>query len=155
MHGRGQAAGIARVVAAMRDPNPHAAHGARGCAQMASRSTWGCAKPRRASSIAGFVSVQTRGRPWVRLKVAASLDGRTALTDGQSRWITGEAARADGHRYRARACAVMTGIGTVLSDDPELTVRALATPRQPRRVIVDRHARDPGDGARCCAARGR
>ena len=92
---------------------------------------------------AGFLSVQTRGRPWVRLKVAASLDGRTALTDGQSRWITGDAARADGHRFRARACAVMTGIGTVRSDDPELTVRAVPTPRQPRRVVVDRNAETP------------
>jgi diaminohydroxyphosphoribosylaminopyrimidine deaminase/5-amino-6-(5-phosphoribosylamino)uracil reductase len=91
----------------------------------------------------GFVSRVTRGRPWVRLKAAASLDGRTALAGGESQWITGEDARADGHRYRARACAVLTGIGTVLQDDPRLDVRAVATPRQPRRVIVDRHAQTP------------
>jgi diaminohydroxyphosphoribosylaminopyrimidine deaminase/5-amino-6-(5-phosphoribosylamino)uracil reductase len=91
----------------------------------------------------GFVSRVTRGRPWVRVKVAASLDGRTALANGESRWITGEAARADGHHWRARACAVLTGIGTVLQDDPRLDVRAVATTRQPRRVVVDRHAQTP------------
>ena len=91
----------------------------------------------------GFVSRITRGRPWVRLKAAASLDGRTALANGESQWITGEAARADGHRWRARACAVLTGIGTVRDDDPELTVRAVATTRQPRRVVVDRHGETP------------
>ncbi len=77
------------------------------------------------------------------MKVAASLDGRTALANGQSRWLTGESARADGHRWRARACAVLTGIGTVRADDPELTVRAVATPRQPLRVVVDRAAATP------------
>ncbi len=91
----------------------------------------------------GFVARLTRGRPYVRMKAAASLDGRTALPDGASRWITGEAARADGHAWRARACAVLTGIGTVRSDDPELTVRAVATSRQPRRIVVDRHAQTP------------
>jgi diaminohydroxyphosphoribosylaminopyrimidine deaminase/5-amino-6-(5-phosphoribosylamino)uracil reductase len=85
----------------------------------------------------GFVARMTRGRPWVRLKVAASLDGKTALGNGTSQWITGEAARADGHRWRARACAVLTGIGTVKADDPQLTVRAVDTPRQPLRVLVD------------------
>ncbi|HEX4884287.1 MAG TPA: bifunctional diaminohydroxyphosphoribosylaminopyrimidine deaminase/5-amino-6-(5-phosphoribosylamino)uracil reductase RibD, partial [Casimicrobiaceae bacterium] len=93
---------------------------------------------------AGFVSRVTRGRPWVRLKVAASLDGRTALANGTSRWITGPEARADGHAYRARACAVLTGIGTVLSDDPALTVRAVKTPRQPLRIVIDRHGQTPG-----------
>jgi diaminohydroxyphosphoribosylaminopyrimidine deaminase/5-amino-6-(5-phosphoribosylamino)uracil reductase len=77
------------------------------------------------------------------MKAAASLDGRTALPDGTSQWITGEAARADGHAFRARACAVLTGIGTVLADDPAMTVRAVATPRQPRRVVVDRHGQTP------------
>ena len=80
-----------------------------------------------------------RGRPWVRAKMAASLDGRTALASGESQWITGEQARADGHAWRARACAILTGVGTVMQDDPQLTVRARATPRQPLRVIVDRH----------------
>jgi diaminohydroxyphosphoribosylaminopyrimidine deaminase/5-amino-6-(5-phosphoribosylamino)uracil reductase len=79
----------------------------------------------------------TRGRPWVRLKAAATLDGRTALADGRSQWITGAEARADGHRWRARACAILTGIGTVKADDPRLTVRELETPRQPLRVVVD------------------
>jgi len=91
----------------------------------------------------GFVSRMTRGVPWVRLKVATSLDGRTALMSGASRWITSEAARADGHRWRARACAVLTGVGTVLADDPELTVRAVETSRQPLRVVIDRHAETP------------
>jgi len=85
----------------------------------------------------------TRGRPWVRSKLAASLDGRTALANGASRWITGPEARADGHAWRARSCAILTGIGTVRDDDPELTVRAVATTRQPLRVIVDRHAETP------------
>jgi diaminohydroxyphosphoribosylaminopyrimidine deaminase/5-amino-6-(5-phosphoribosylamino)uracil reductase len=85
----------------------------------------------------GFVSRMTRARPWVRLKVAATLDGRTALKDGKSQWITSPEARRDGHRWRARACAVLTGAGTVLADDPRLTVREVETPRQPLRVIVD------------------
>jgi diaminohydroxyphosphoribosylaminopyrimidine deaminase/5-amino-6-(5-phosphoribosylamino)uracil reductase len=91
----------------------------------------------------GFVSRVTRGRPWVRMKMAASLDGRSALADGGSRWITGAEARGDGHAFRARACAIVTGIGTVLADDPELTVRAVATTRQPLRVVVDRHGQTP------------
>ena len=77
------------------------------------------------------------------MKVAASLDGRTALANGQSQWITGAQARADGHAWRARACAILTGIGTVRADDPELTVRAVPTPRQPLRVVVDRHGETP------------
>ena len=79
----------------------------------------------------------TTGRPWVRLKLAASLDGRSALADGTSQWITSEAARLDGHRWRARASALLTGIGTVRSDDPRLDVRGVDTPRQPFRVLVD------------------
>jgi len=78
-----------------------------------------------------------RGRPWVRLKAAASLDGRTALENGSSQWITGPDARRDGHRWRARACAILTGIGTVRDDDPQLTVRDVETARQPLRVVVD------------------
>jgi diaminohydroxyphosphoribosylaminopyrimidine deaminase/5-amino-6-(5-phosphoribosylamino)uracil reductase len=85
----------------------------------------------------GFASRTTRGRPWVRMKLAASLDGKTALTNGRSQWITGEAARRDAHHWRARACAVLTGIGTVRDDDPRLTVREVATSRQPLRVVVD------------------
>jgi len=93
----------------------------------------------------GFVSRMTRGVPWVRSKIAASLDGRTALMNGDSRWITGPDARADGHAWRARACAIVTGVGTVLRDDPALTVREVATPRQPLRVVVDRDADTPVD----------
>jgi diaminohydroxyphosphoribosylaminopyrimidine deaminase/5-amino-6-(5-phosphoribosylamino)uracil reductase len=85
----------------------------------------------------GFVSRMTRRRPWVRMKVAATLDGRTGLPSGESQWITGEDARADGHAWRARACAILTGIGTVREDDPQLTVRAVDTPRQPQRVLID------------------
>ncbi len=91
----------------------------------------------------GFVSRMTRGRPWVRLKVAATLDGRTALADGKSQWITGAEARRDGHRWRARACAILTGIGTVRADDPRLTVREVETPRQPLRVVVDSRLETP------------
>ncbi|HEY8623359.1 MAG TPA: bifunctional diaminohydroxyphosphoribosylaminopyrimidine deaminase/5-amino-6-(5-phosphoribosylamino)uracil reductase RibD, partial [Casimicrobiaceae bacterium] len=87
----------------------------------------------------GWIHRLRCGRPWIRVKVAASLDGRTALENGASQWITGEEARADGHRWRARACAILTGIGTVRQDDPRLTVRAIATPRQPLKVVVDRH----------------
>jgi diaminohydroxyphosphoribosylaminopyrimidine deaminase/5-amino-6-(5-phosphoribosylamino)uracil reductase len=85
----------------------------------------------------GFVSRMTRGRPWLRLKAAASLDGKTALNNGVSQWITGPEARRDGHAWRARACAILTGIGTVRDDDPQLLVRDVETSRQPLRVIVD------------------
>ncbi|MEO7560083.1 MAG: bifunctional diaminohydroxyphosphoribosylaminopyrimidine deaminase/5-amino-6-(5-phosphoribosylamino)uracil reductase RibD, partial [Nitrosospira sp.] len=85
----------------------------------------------------GFVARMTRKRPWVRVKIAASLDGKTALSNGSSQWITSEAARRDGHRLRARSCAILTGIGTILADDPQLTVRHVETSRQPLRVVVD------------------
>jgi diaminohydroxyphosphoribosylaminopyrimidine deaminase/5-amino-6-(5-phosphoribosylamino)uracil reductase len=85
----------------------------------------------------GFFSRMERGLPWVRMKIAASIDGQTALANGQSQWITGPEARADGHAWRARACAILTGIGTVLEDDPQLNVRGLAVPRQPHLVVVD------------------
>jgi diaminohydroxyphosphoribosylaminopyrimidine deaminase / 5-amino-6-(5-phosphoribosylamino)uracil reductase len=83
------------------------------------------------------VSRMTRGRPWARLKIAASLDGITALPDGRSKWITSAAARADGHQWRARACALVTGIGTVKSDNPQLNVRGVFTSRQPAKVLID------------------
>jgi diaminohydroxyphosphoribosylaminopyrimidine deaminase/5-amino-6-(5-phosphoribosylamino)uracil reductase len=137
------AAGIVRVVAAMRDPNPDAAHGAVRLLAAGVAVEFGLLAEESAELNIGFVSRMTRGRPWVRLKMAASLDGRTALASGESQWITGEAARADGHRWRARACAILTGIGTVLQDDPQLNVRAVATPRQPRKIIVDRHGQLP------------
>lgn len=85
----------------------------------------------------GFISRMERGRPWVRLKAAASLDGKTALNNGVSQWITGPEARQDGHRWRARACAILTGMGTVRKDDPQLTVRGVQTERQPWKVVVD------------------
>jgi diaminohydroxyphosphoribosylaminopyrimidine deaminase/5-amino-6-(5-phosphoribosylamino)uracil reductase len=91
----------------------------------------------------GWISRIRRGRPWVRVKVAASLDGRTALANGQSQWITGREARADGHRWRARACAIATGAGTVREDDPQLTVREVETPRQPLRVLIDGRLESP------------
>jgi len=127
----------------MRDPNPLAAQGGAKLAASGVRFEAGLMEAEARALNPGFVARLTRGRPYVRMKAAASLDGRTALPDGASRWITGEAARADGHAWRARACAVLTGIGTVRSDDPELTVRAVATPRQPRRIVVDRHAQTP------------
>ncbi|RZK99715.1 MAG: bifunctional diaminohydroxyphosphoribosylaminopyrimidine deaminase/5-amino-6-(5-phosphoribosylamino)uracil reductase RibD, partial [Rubrivivax sp.] len=101
----------------------------------------------------GFLSRMVTGRPWVRLKIAASLDGRTALDNGQSQWITGLAARADGHAWRARASAVLTGIGTVLDDDPRLDVREAPTVRQPSRVVLDSQWRTP-TAARLLAAPG-
>ena len=137
------AAGIARVVVALRDPNPEAAGGNErlrtgGVAVDADV----CAIEAREQNI-GFVSRMTRGVPWVRSKIAASIDGRTALANGTSQWLTGEPARADGHAWRARACAVLTGIGTVRQDDPQLDVRAVETTRQPLRIVVDRHGDIP------------
>lgn len=86
-----------------------------------------------------------RGRPWLRVKTGCSLDGRTALPDGQSKWITSAESRADVQKLRARSCAMLTGIGTVLLDDPQLTVREFATERQPLRVIVDSQLRTPAN----------
>ncbi len=132
------AAGVARVVAAIADPNPLVA--GRGMARLqAAGIATACgtlADAAREMNI-GFFSRMQRGRPWVRMKAAASLDGRTALHDGRSQWITGAEARQDGHWWRARACAILTGIGTVLHDDPQLTVRGIDTPRQPRRIVID------------------
>ena len=91
----------------------------------------------------GFFSRVVRGRPWVRVKSASSLDGRTALADGQSQWITGSEARADGHAWRRRAGAVLTGIGTVLADDPRMDVRLVPTQRQPLRCVLDSQLRLP------------
>jgi diaminohydroxyphosphoribosylaminopyrimidine deaminase/5-amino-6-(5-phosphoribosylamino)uracil reductase len=102
----------------------------------------------------GFFSRFERGRPWVRLKIAASLDGHTALPDGRSQWVTGEAARQDGHAWRKRASAVLTGIGTLLADDPRLDVRLVSTPEQPLRVVLDSRWRTP-PGARLLQPPGR
>ncbi|HEX6138488.1 MAG TPA: bifunctional diaminohydroxyphosphoribosylaminopyrimidine deaminase/5-amino-6-(5-phosphoribosylamino)uracil reductase RibD [Casimicrobiaceae bacterium] len=137
------AAGIGRVVAAMRDPTPAQGGGIERLRGAGVRVDVGLLEAEACALNAGFVSRVTRGRPWVRTKLAASLDGRTALVSGESRWITGTAARADGHAWRARACAILTGAGTILHDDPRLTVRDVATTRQPLRVVVDRDADTP------------
>lgn len=134
----------ARVVAAMQDPNPKTA--GRGFEQLRAAGITvdaGLMETEARELNIGFVSRMTRGTPWVRMKVAASLDGRTALANHQSQWITGAEARRDGHAWRARACAVLTGVGTVKDDDPLLTVRDVATTRQPYRVVVDSRLQTP------------
>jgi diaminohydroxyphosphoribosylaminopyrimidine deaminase/5-amino-6-(5-phosphoribosylamino)uracil reductase len=134
---------VARVVAAMRDPNPEARGGGERLQAAGISFEHGLLEGEARELNIGFVSRVTRGRPWVRLKVAATLDGRTALPDGRSQWITGAEARRDGHRWRARASAILTGIGTVKADDPQLTVREVATPRQPLRVLIDSRLETP------------
>ena len=138
------AAGVGRVVMAVRDPNPRVAgQGAARLAAAGIATEWGpCAEEARELNI-GFFSRMERGRPWLRMKAAISLDGRTALADGSSQWITGEAARIDGHAWRKRAGAVLTGVGTVLEDDPRLDVRHVRIARQPLRVIVDSRLQTP------------
>ena len=138
------AAGVARVVAAHADPNPLVA--GRGLAELAAAGVAvasGLLESQARELNVGFCARMARGRPWVRMKLAASLDGKTALLNGASRWITGPAARRDGHAWRARACAVLTGIGTLKDDDPQLTVREVETPRQPLRVVVDSRLETP------------
>ena len=131
-------AGIARVVMAVQDPNPLVA--GQGAARLRAAGIvvdeGELADESRELNI-GFFSRMQRGRPWVRLKAAITLDGRTALDNGVSQWITGEAARTDGHAFRKRAGAVLTGVGTVLDDNPRLDVRLVETALQPLRVIVD------------------
>ncbi|MBU3693739.1 MAG: bifunctional diaminohydroxyphosphoribosylaminopyrimidine deaminase/5-amino-6-(5-phosphoribosylamino)uracil reductase RibD [Rhodocyclaceae bacterium] len=142
------AAGIAEVVYAMQDPNPEVSGaGAETLAQAGMRVRAGLMADAAAALNPGFISRMVRGRPWVRLKVAATLDGRTALSSGDSRWITGKPARTDVHRLRARSCAVMTGIGTLLADDPLLTVRHIETSRQPLRIVVDNNLAFPANAA--------
>ncbi|GAC1604713.1 MAG: bifunctional diaminohydroxyphosphoribosylaminopyrimidine deaminase/5-amino-6-(5-phosphoribosylamino)uracil reductase RibD [Ramlibacter sp.] len=138
------AAGIARVIASISDPNPLVA--GKGFERLRAAGVEvevgvGAAQSRELNL--GFFSRMVRKTPWVRLKIAASLDGKTALDNGSSQWITGEAARADGHAWRARADAVLTGIGTVLEDDPLLDVRLAPTTRQPHLVVVDSRLETP------------
>lgn len=137
-------AGVARVVACIPDPNPLVsgqgferlrAHG------VAVEVGEGAEQSRELNI--GFFSRMIRRRPWVRMKAAASLDGLTALHGGESQWITSPLARSDGHAWRARACAVLTGIGTILADDPRLDVREVDTPRQPDLILLDSQLRVP------------
>ncbi len=141
-------AGIARVIASLQDPNPLVA--GQGFAKLRAAGIAvevgpGATESRELNI--GFFSRMQRQRPWMRLKVAASLDGVTALDNGQSQWITGAQARTDGHAWRARACAVLTGVGTVLQDKPLLDVRHVQTLRQPMLVIVDSALQTPPDAA--------
>lgn len=144
--------GLARVVVALHDPNPLVA--GQGAARLRTAGIVVDELPvdhpdalaAREIKI-GFLSRMVRQRPWVRLKVAASLDGRTALDNGVSQWITSPAAREDGQHWRARASAVLTGIGTVLDDNPRLDVRVFEAPRQPLRVVLDSRWRTPPDAA--------
>ncbi|MDF2465055.1 MAG: ribD [Ramlibacter sp.] len=140
------AAGIAKVVAALPDPNPLVA--GQGLARLQAAGVQvevgpGAAQSRELNI--GFFSRMIRGTPWLRMKVAATLDGKTALDNGASQWITSEAARADGHAWRARAGAVLTGIGTLLEDNPRLDVRLVPSARQPDAVVVDSRLETPPD----------
>lgn len=130
--------GVSRVVVAIKDPNPLVS--GKGIALLESAGievSSGTLEEKARWMNRGFLSRMERGRPWVRLKVASSADGITALPNGVSQWITGPQARLDGHRLRAQACAVLTGIGTVKADNPRLNVRDVETPRQPLKVVVD------------------
>ena len=139
-------AGVARVVCAMRDPNPQVS--GRGIARLqAAGIAVECGLMESAASELniGFVARMTRGRPWLRVKLATSLDGKSALSNGVSQWISGPQARLDVQHWRARSCAILTGIATVLADDPKMTVREFAVPQQPLRVVLDSHWRTPPD----------
>ena len=150
------AAGIKKLVVAVQDPNPLVA--GQGIAKLRAAGIEvevgpGAAEARELNI--GFFSRMIRKTPWVRMKIAASLDGQTALSDGQSQWITGKAARADGHAWRARSCAILTGVGTVLADDPRLDVRLTTTTRQPAIIIIDSRLETPLDATILVAARAR
>jgi len=137
-------AGVSRVVVAMQDPNPLVS--GQGIARLQKAGiavTVGVMESEAHKLNPGFISRMTKGLPWVRLKIGMSLDGRTALGNGVSQWITSEESRADAHAYRARSCAVLTGIGTLLADDPALTVRHIPCERQPLRVLIDAHCEVP------------
>jgi len=137
-------AGVARVVLAVKDPNPQVA--GEGIAKLQTAGIvveCGLMESAARELNAGFFMRMTRGMPLVRSKIAMSLDGRSALANGVSQWITGDAARQDVQHWRARSCAVLTGINTVLADDARLNVRSITTPRQPLRVVVDSSLRMP------------
>ena len=138
------AARVGRVVAALEDPNPLVS--GKGFARLRDAGITvdvGLMAAEATQAHRGFLARMRRGRPWLRIKAAASLDGRTALGDGRSRWITGPDARRDVHALRARSCAMVTGIGTVLADDPQLTVRDVPCRRQPRRAVIDSRLETP------------
>lgn len=138
------AAGVARAVVAVQDPNPKVA--GEGIARLRAAGIvveCGLMEPAARELNTGFFARMTRGTPWLRSKIAMSLDGRTALANGKSQWITGEAARLDVQHWRARSCAVLTGIATVLADDARLDVRDVETGRQPLRVVLDSELRMP------------
>jgi len=139
-------AGVARVVVAVQDPNPEV-EGAGIERLRAAGIVVDCGLMEAAAHElnVGFFARMTRGTPWLRSKIAMSLDGRTALGNGRSQWITGSAARRDVQHWRARSCAVLTGINTVLADDAQLNVREIETPRQPMRVVLDSQLRMPLD----------
>jgi diaminohydroxyphosphoribosylaminopyrimidine deaminase/5-amino-6-(5-phosphoribosylamino)uracil reductase len=135
---------VARVVISVQDPNPLVA--GQGMARLRAAGievTLGVGQARAQELNIGFFKRMQTGLPWVRMKVAASMDGQTSLSNGVSQWITGPAARQDGHHWRARACAVLTGVGTVLQDNPLLDVRLVATPRQPPLVVLDSQWQTP------------
>lgn len=139
-------AGVARVVVSMQDPNPLVSGaGLKILADAGIQVECGLMEQAAGELNIGFVSRMRRGRPWLRLKVAATLDGKTALSNGVSQWITGPDARRDAHRWRARSCAMLTGIGTVLADAPSFNVRDIETSRQPLKVVVDANLSMPLD----------
>jgi diaminohydroxyphosphoribosylaminopyrimidine deaminase/5-amino-6-(5-phosphoribosylamino)uracil reductase len=140
------AAGVARVVVTVQDPNPKVAgEGIERLRAAGIAVECGLMETETRELNAGFFARMTRGTPWLRSKIAMSLDGRTALANGVSKWITGEAARLDVQHWRARSCAVLTGIDTVLADDARLNVREIETQRQPLRVVLDSRLRMPID----------
>lgn len=135
-------AGIGRVVAAVQDANPQVSGQGFAILRAAGIVVESGLLAHEAREMnLGFFTRLEIGRPWVRMKVAASLDGRTALPNGQSQWITAAEARQDGHLWRARADVILTGIGTVLADDPQMNVRGVDVPRQPKKMVVDSHLR--------------
>ncbi|WP_421867256.1 bifunctional diaminohydroxyphosphoribosylaminopyrimidine deaminase/5-amino-6-(5-phosphoribosylamino)uracil reductase RibD [Motiliproteus sp.] len=148
-------AGIAKVISAMQDPNPQVSgRGHRYLQQAGAEVSWGLMQPQAEAINPGFISRMARKRPFVRIKQAVSLDGRTAMASGESKWITGAQARSDVQRLRARSSAILTGIGTVLADDPAMTLRAEqlglenaeeVVRRQPLRLVLDSQLRTPAD----------
>ena len=137
---------VTTVIAAMTDPNPLVAgQGLEKLRTAGIEVRCGLLEKEASELNIGFIQRMTQGKPWVRLKIAASLDGKTALHNGVSQWITSSDARLDGHMWRARACCILTGIGTVKEDNPQLNVRDIETPRQPLRVLIDSFLEVPLD----------